>query len=192
MLWVRGAILIKNPINIEKCEIICEKGTNRKKYFRGQVDKYSWVDYGSSYLPSDILAAYLYAQLEAADKINQDRLSSWSNYYQLLTPLKDDGLIELPHVPKECKHNAHLFYIKVKDLEQRTSIIKYLNEKGIAATFHYVPLHSSPAGMKFGEFVGEDIYTTADSDRLIRLPMYYGLGEDNIKYIAGNISKYFN
>ena len=187
-----GALLIKDPAYIERAEIAREKGTNRSKFFRGQVDKYTWVDYGSSYLPSDMNAAYLYAQLEVAEEINQNRLNSWNSYYELLKPLQDDGYIELPHVPKECKHNAHMFYIKVKDLDERTRLIGYLKENGVAAAFHYVPLHSSPAGVRFGRFAGEDVYTTAESDRLLRLPMYYGLEKDSVDNIVTNTEKFYN
>jgi len=186
-----GALLIKDPAYIEKAEITREKGTNRSKFFRGQVDKYTWVDYGSSYLPSDMNAAYLYAQLEVAEVINKDRLNSWNLYYESLEPLQDDGYIELPYVPKECKHNAHMFYIKVKDLYERTRLIAHLKENGIASAFHYVPLHSSPAGKRFGKFSGEDVYTTVESDRLLRLPMYYGLKESDMKYVTEMTYKYF-
>lgn len=187
-----GALLIKDPVYIEKAEITREKGTNRNKFFRGQVDKYTWVDYGSSYLPSDMNAAHLYAQLEVAEEINQDRLNSWIQYYELLKPLQDDGYIELPHVPKECKHNAHMFYIKVKDLEERTQLISHLKENGVASAFHYVPLHSSPAGLRFGRFAGEDVYTTKESDRLLRLPMYYGLKGKDVDSVCKYTTEFFN
>lgn len=186
-----GAILLKDPKYIEKAEITREKGTNRSKFFRGQVDKYTWVDYGSSYLPSDMNAAYLYAQLEVAEKINEDRLASWNAYYEGLKDLAADGYIELPYVPKECKHNAHMFYLKVEGLEERTRLIEYLKEKGIGAAFHYVPLHSAAAGVKFGRFYGEDVYTTKESERLVRLPMWYGLGKDEIDHILSAVSRYF-
>ncbi len=179
-----GAILIRDEGNIEKAEIIREKGTNRSKFFRGQIDKYTWVDAGSSYLPSELNAAYLCAQLERSDVIFKDRMNSWKLYYKLLTPLAKKGLLNLPFVPEECEHNAHMFYIKVRDLDERTELIEYLKNKDINAVFHYIPLHSSPAGSRYGEFVGEDKYTTVESERLLRLPLYYGLKEDSIQYIA--------
>lgn len=186
-----GALLINNEEYIEKAEIIREKGTNRSRFFRGQVDKYTWVDQGSSYLPSELNAAYLYPQLEEADKINNDRLKSWNRYYELLKPLAEKGAIELPFIPAHCKHNAHMFYIKAKDLEERTRLIAHLKEQGITAVFHYVPLHSSPAGKKFGRFGGEDKYTTKESERLLRLPMYYGLKNSDIEYICEKIYEFW-
>lgn len=186
-----GAILIRNPADVEKAEIIREKGTNRSRFIRGQVDKYTWVDKGSSYLPSDINAAYLLAQLEIADEINNDRLKSWNMYYEMLKPLEDEGLILLPSVPEECRHNAHMFHIRVKDIEERTALISSLKEDGIMAVFHYVPLHSSEAGMKFSRFHGDDVYTTKESERLLRLPMYYGLKEADIEKTVGSIRRFF-
>ena len=186
-----GATLINRSELVERGEIIREKGTNRARFLRGQVDKYSWVDIGSSYLPSDLAAAYLYAQLEIADEINEDRLKTWNLYYELLNPLAEEGAIELPFVPKECKHNAHLFYIKTKDINERTSLISYLKEAGVVALFHYVPLHSSLAGRKYGRFNGDDVYTTKESERLLRLPMWYGLGEDNVRYVAEKIKDFY-
>ena len=179
-----GAILIKDDKYIEKAEITREKGTNRSQFFRGQIDKYTWVDYGSSYLPSELNAAYLYAQLKNADKINENRLNSWNLYYDLLKPLADEGFIELPHIPEGCEHNAHMFYIKAKDLEERTKLIKFMKDNEISLAFHYIPLHSAPAGLKFGRFHGEDVYTTKESDRLVRLPMYYGLSTEEIQYVV--------
>lgn len=186
-----GAILIKDKKYIEKAEIIREKGTNRSKFFRGQIDKYTWVDFGSSYLPSELNAAYLYAQLEIADKINNNRLKSWNLYYEGLKNLYKKGIIELPIVPKNCVHNAHMFYIKVKDIYERTNLIDYLKDKNILTVFHYIPLHSSPAGKRFGRFNGNDIYTTNESERLLRLPMYYGLTENNIFEIISNIESFY-
>lgn len=186
-----GAILINHLEMIERAEIIREKGTNRSQFLRGQVDKYSWVDIGSSYLPSDLSAAYLYGQLEMADEINVDRLHSWELYYELLSHLANTEKIELPCVPKECKHNAHMFYIKVKDIDERTKLISYLKDNNIIALFHYVPLHSSIAGRKYGVFHGTDIYTTKESNRLTRLPMWYGLGEKNIRYIVDAIYRFY-
>lgn len=187
-----GALSINNKIFTERAEIIREKGTNRSKFFRGQIDKYTWVDFGSSYLPSDINAAYLYAQLEEAEIINKDRLKSWDFYYNNLNCLKEEGFIELPYVPKECEHNAHMFYIKTKDLNERSKLIEYLKENGVISAFHYIPLHSSIAGKKFGEFHGEDIYTTKESERLLRLPMYYGIEEDDLRYIVNKIIEFYN
>lgn len=185
-----GALLIRNPEDVERAEIIREKGTNRSKFFRGQIDKYTWVAAGSSYLPSELNAAYLYAQLEQADKIYQDRMNSWNRYYEMLSDLEQAGKIQLPVVPKECKHNAHMFYIKAKDLEERTALIDFLRANGVSSVFHYIPLHSAPAGMELGRFNGEDRYTTKESERLLRLPMYYGLG-DNVEYVAEKVKAYF-
>ncbi|NMB06999.1 MAG: dTDP-4-amino-4,6-dideoxygalactose transaminase [Tissierellia bacterium] len=186
-----GALLIRDKEFVERAEIIREKGTDRSKFFRGQVDKYSWVDLGSSFLPSEINAAYLYAQLEEAEKINNNRLASWELYYNGLSGLKDKGLIELPVIPKECVHNAHMFYIKLKDLEERTELINYLKERGIASVFHYVPLHSAKAGLEFGRFHGEDRYTTKESERLLRLPLYYGLKDIDVEKVISSIKEYF-
>lgn len=186
-----GAILIKDDKYIEKAEITREKGTNRSQFFRGQIDKYTWVDYGSSYLPSELNAAYLYAQLKNTDKINENRLNSWNLYYDLLKPLADEGFIELPHIPEGCEHNAHMFYIKAKDLEERTKLIKFMKDNEISLAFHYIPLHSAPAGLKFGRFHGEDVYTTKESDRLVRLPMYYGLSTEEIQYVVKYIKKFY-
>lgn len=186
-----GAILINNKTDIDRAEIIREKGTNRTKFFRGEIDKYTWVDVGSSYLQSELNCAYLYAQIEAPSIINNNRLQSWNAYYELLKPLADRGCIDLPFVPQECTHNAHMFYIKAKDLEQRTRLISYLKENGIGAVFHYVPLHSSPAGKGFGRFHGEDKYTTKESERLLRLPMYYGLKTDDVELIAKIINDFY-
>ena len=186
-----GALLIRDPNYIEKAEIIREKGTNRSKFFRGQIDKYTWVDAGSSYLPSDLNAAYLWAQLEQADKIFENRMKTWNLYYELLIDLQKQGVISLPVVPENCTHNAHMFYIKVKDLDERTHLIDFLKEQGILAVFHYIPLHTAPAGRKFGVFCGEDRYTTKESERLVRLPMYYGLEEEKVVYIANKIKDFY-
>ena len=174
-----GALLINNPQYNERAEILREKGTNRSKFFRGQVDKYTWVDFGDSYLPSELNAAYLWAQLLRADEINGDRLHSWNEYWEAFLPLARSGKLDLPTVPEDCVHNAHMFYIKAKDLAERTALINHLKSRDILAVFHYVPLHSAPAGLKFGRFEGEDTYTTSQSDRLLRLPLYFGLtGQD--------------
>lgn len=186
-----GAILIKNDKDIERAEIIREKGTNRSKFWRGQVDKYTWVDLGSSYLPSELNAAYLYAQLEQAEEINNHRLFLWNLYNELLQNLKESGKIELPTIPEGCVHNAHMFYIKTKDIEERSKLIDFLRESNIGAVFHYIPLHTSPAGIKFGSFHGNDIYTTVESERLLRLPMYYSLTEQNIQYVIKKIEEFY-
>ncbi len=186
-----GALLINDPQYNEQAEILREKGTNRAKFFRGQVDKYTWVDYGSSYLPSDMNAAYLWAQLEQADEINQDRMDTWNYYYNELKYLQEKGMVELPVIPEECIHNAHMFYVKLKNLSERTAFITYLRDKGVQSTFHYIPLHSAPAGEKFGRFHGEDQFTTSESERLTRLPMYYGIDEQDRKYVVDCIKEYF-
>ena len=186
-----GALLIREKENIEQAEIIREKGTNRSKFFRGQVDKYTWVDYGSSYLPSELNAAYLWAQLSKSDVIMEDRMRSWNHYYTALGDLEAREKISRPYIPKECKHNAHMFYIKVRDIEERTRLIQYLKEHGVLAVFHYIPLHTSPAGKKYDDFCGKDEYTTKESERLIRLPMYYGLKEDEITYVFDLIYKFY-
>ena len=187
-----GALLIRDEKYIEDAEIIREKGTNRSKYYRGQIDKYTWVNYGSSYLPSDMNAAYLYAQLEIADEINDARLKIWNTYYEGLKGLADEGKIELPVIPEGCVHNAHMFYLKTKDVEERTALISFMKEKEILAVFHYVPLHSAEAGKKFGRFHGEDVYTTKESERLVRLPLYYGLTEDENKYIIDMVKEFYH
>ena len=174
-----GAVLVNNPVYVERAEILREKGTDRAKFFRGQVDKYTWVDIGDSFLPSELNAAYLWAQLEMADEINEDRLRSWQRYWDAFQDLAAAGRVALPTVPEGCVHNAHMFYIKCKDLSERTALISFLKERDILAVFHYVPLHSAPAGLRFGRFAGEDTYTTAESDRLVRLPMYYKLTEED-------------
>lgn len=186
-----GALLIRDTGNVERAEIIREKGTNRAKFFRGQIDKYTWVDAGSSYLPGDMNAAYLMAQLDAADEIFEDRMRSWNLYYELLKPLEEKGKIALPHIPENCTHNAHMFYIKAKDLQERSALISYLKENKIQSVFHYIPLHSAPAGERFGRFHGEDVYTTRESERLARLPMFYGLKEDQVRYIAEKVSEFY-
>lgn len=174
-----GALLVNDPAYIDRAEVIREKGTNRQRFFRGQVDKYTWVDRGSSYLQSDLNAAYLWAQLERADEVNDDRLATWRHYRERLAPLADAGRIELPTVPQGCVHNAHMFYLKCADLAERTALIAHLKERGVMAVFHYVPLHSSPAGRRFGRFHGEDRHTTRESERLVRLPLYYGMSEED-------------
>ena len=186
-----GALLIRDEARIEDAEIIREKGTNRAQFFRGQIDKYRWVNAGSSYLPSDMNAAYLWAQLEMAEEMNEYRLMLWNRYYEELKETGACGAIDLPYVPQECKHNAHMFYIKTRDLKERTELISYLKEKGIMAVFHYIPLHTAPAGMKFGRFHGEDNYTTCESERLLRLPLYYGLKPEQVTYICDEIKNFY-
>ena len=186
-----GAILLKHQEEILAAEIIREKGTNRSQFFRGEIDKYSWKEAGSSYLPSDLNAAYLWAQLEEADAVNQRRMENWNLYYELLQDLKEAGTVELPVVPEGCVHNGHMFYIKARDLKERTALLKHLKEKGISAVFHYVPLHSSEAGRKYGRFHGQDKHTTKESDRLLRLPMYDGLKEEQIRYVVSEIKNFY-
>ena len=186
-----GALLIRDEAMIEPAEIIREKGTNRAKYFRGQIDKYTWIDRGSSYLPSDMNAAYLYAQLEVAEEIQQSRIDRWEQYYALLKPLADLGKIELPVIPEGCTNNGHMFYLKTKDLEERTALFDFLKENDILPASHYVPLHSAPAGMKFGRFHGEDKYTTKESDRLLRLPMFHQLTKEQVDYIVSKVKEFY-
>lgn len=187
-----GALVINNPAFFEQAEILREKGTNRSKFFRGQVDKYTWVDFGDSYLPSEINAAYLWPQLLMADEINNDRLNTWNKYYEGLKSLEDKGLVKLPTIPEACVHNAHMFYIKLKTLQERTAFIDYMKQHDVGCVFHYVPLHSAPAGIKYGRFDGEDKYTTTESDRLVRLPMYYRHTEEDVKYIIKLIVDFFS
>lgn len=175
-----GALVINDSSYNERAEILREKGTNRSRFLRGQVDKYTWVDFGDSYLPSELNAAYLWAQLEVAEEINADRIKTWDTYYEALKPLEGNGKLELPQVPEGCVHNAHMFYVKLRDLEERTKFIDHMKERGILCVFHYIPLHSAPAGLKFGHFAGKDVYTTKESERLVRLPMYYGMNESVI------------
>jgi dTDP-4-amino-4,6-dideoxygalactose transaminase len=186
-----GALLIKDEKYIEEAEIIREKGTNRSKYYRGQIDKYTWINYGSSYLPSDMNAAYLWAQLELADKITKTRLARWEQYNTLLQPLKDRGIIELPFIPEGCVHNAHMYYIKTKDINERSRFIDFMKQNGIWPVFHYIPLHTAPAGLRFGCFHGEDVYTTKESERLVRLPMFYSLKESEVDYIVDKVKEFY-
>lgn len=187
-----GAILLRDNDDVEQAEIIREKGTNRSKFFRGQIDKYTWVDKGSSYLPSELNAAYLWAQLEAADEIFNDRMKKWNMYYEILNSsdfLKER--IELPYIPEYCKHNAHMFYIKTRDLIERTNLISYLRENEINSVFHYVPLHSAEAGLKYGRFAGDDVYTTKESERILRLPLHHGLKTGEVIYICKCIEMFY-
>ncbi|MBO4346457.1 MAG: dTDP-4-amino-4,6-dideoxygalactose transaminase [Lachnospiraceae bacterium] len=186
-----GALMIRDEESIEQAEIVREKGTNRAKFFRGQIDKYTWVDAGSSYLPSELNAAYLYAQLEMAEEITDDRLRTWNKYFDAFEDLEKAGKIERPFIPSDCKHNAHMFYLKCKDLKERTEFIRFLKENDILAVFHYVPLHSAPAGQKYGRFNGEDVYTTKESERLVRLPLYYGLTEADSDHIIEKVKEFY-
>jgi len=186
-----GALLVNDKKHISRAEIIREKGTNRNLFSSGKIDKYTWIDIGSSYLPSEINVAYLYSQLFKAEKINNKRKKSWELYYCLLKKIDVAKKIELPYVPKGCEHNGHLFYIKVKDIYERKELMNYLTKKGINTVFHYIPLHSSTAGEKYGVFAGEDVYTTKESERILRLPLYYGLKQKEIKYITKNISNFY-
>ena len=186
-----GALVINNPAYNEKAEIMREKGTNRSKFFRGQVDKYTWVDFGDSYLPSELNAAYLWAQLLKADEINDNRLTTWKKYNEAFSPLQVAGKVKLPTIPDSCEHNAHMYYLKCRDLQERTAFIRFMKDNGVLTVFHYVPLHSAPAGDKFGRFAGEDAYTTKESERLVRLPMYYGITEEEIQTVIYNVKKFF-
>lgn len=184
-----GALLLRNDDG--RAEILREKGTNRSQFFRGMVDKYTWVNYGSSYLPSELNAAYLYGQLQIAETINNARLHAWELYHELLTPLEQVGKLALPHIPADCTHNAHMFWIKARDLAERTALISHLKERGIGSAFHYVPLHSAPAGLRYGRFHGEDRFTTAESERLLRLPMYYGLTDEEVETVANAVLSFY-
>ena len=186
-----GALLIRDEKNVDRAEIAREKGTDRSRFLKGMIDKYTWVDVGSSYLPSELNAAYLWAQLEKADEINSKRRAAWDAYYELLTPLAEDDRIELPVIPDGCEHNSHMFYIKTKDLDERVALAAYLKENGIGTAFHYVPLHSAPAGSKFGRFHGEDKYTTSTFERLLRMPMYYGLQESDVEFVCESIKGFY-
>ncbi|MDD3220918.1 MAG: dTDP-4-amino-4,6-dideoxygalactose transaminase [Lachnospiraceae bacterium] len=187
-----GALVFNQEEDAERAEILREKGTNRSKLFRGQIDKYSWVSYGSSYLPSDMNAAYLWGQLENADEIYDDRMATWNFYHESLKDLADKGKIERPFIPEGCVHNAHMYYIKAKDLQERSELIQYLKENEIQTVFHYVPLHTSEAGMKFGTFHGKDIYTTKESERLMRLPLYYGMERKDVEWVVEKVHTFYN
>lgn len=179
-----GLLIINDESLVFKSEVMREKGTNRSQFFRGQVDKYTWVSVGSSYLPSELQGAFLWGQLEEADSINQKRLALWKLYYELLSPFQASGHLSLPVVPDSCQHNAHMFYIKLKDVDERTAFIEYLKKNDVMAVFHYVPLHSSPAGKEFGFFAGTDEFTTQESERLVRLPLYYSLGDEDVEKVC--------
>ena len=185
-------MLVQDPEKAKLAEIIREKGTNRTQFLRGQIDKYTWVEFGSSYLPSELNAAYLYAQLEVADQINENRLATWNAYHEAFLPLQEAGKLTLPVIPDGCVHNAHMYYLKCKDLQERTELISFLKERGVQAVFHYIPLHSAPAGRKFGRMSGEDLYTTVESERLVRLPMYYGLTEDDRETVISAVRAFYS
>lgn len=185
-----GAIVFQKDEYLERAEILREKGTDRSKFFRGQVDKYRWMNYGSSYLPSELNAAYLYGQLESSELIQNKRMAIFDYYHKNLRHLAEEGKIQQPVIPDGCSHNAHMYYFKVRDMETRDRLIRWLREHGIQSVFHYVPLHSSPAGKKFGRFCGEDVYTTRESERLLRLPMYYNLDMEDVKRIVDTINSF--
>lgn len=187
-----GAILINNTKYVEKAEILREKGTNRSLFFRGQVDKYTWVDFGDSYLQSDLNAAYLWAQLEQADVINDNRIETWNTYYESFKNLEEEGKLILPTIPKGCIHNAHMFYIKCKDLQTRQDYINFMKKNDIQCVFHYVPLHSAPAGKKFGYFAGQEEFTTKESEKLVRLPLYYNIDKNDLKKVINKTIEFFS
>lgn len=186
-----GALIINRPEYVERAEILWEKGTNRSKFFRGQVDKYTWVDIGDSYLPSELNAAYLLAQLQRAQEIYDDRMGTWQKYWEAFRPLAEQGKVEIPVIPSDCRHNAHMFYLKLADLEERTRFIEYMKGQGVQCVFHYIPLHSSPAGKKYGRFHGEDVHTTKESERLVRLPMYYRMEQKDIDHVTEKVKEFF-
>lgn len=185
-----GAIVINNAKVLERAEILREKGTNRSKYYRGEIDKYNWVDYGDSYLPSELNAAYLWAQLEEADNINQSRLDAWKRYLDNLSVLQEKSIV-MPYVPNECVHNGHIFYLKCRNINERQAFIDYMKNNGIMCAFHYVPLHSAPAGKKYGIFHGIDEFTTNESERLVRLPLYYGISNVDLDLVVDKTIDFF-
>jgi dTDP-4-amino-4,6-dideoxygalactose transaminase len=187
-----GAILINNQAHVKRAEIIREKGTNRAQFLNGEIDKYSWVDLGSSYLPSDILAYYLWCQLQEADEINEKRKTLWRCYQKHLTPLSEKGVIDLPSLPENCEHNAHLFYIKCQHFEERVALIEHLKKHDVHAVFHYVPLHSAAYGLLASRFVGEDVCTTQDSERLLRLPLHLYLTLDDVLRVCELIALFYS
>ena len=187
-----GAIVINNLEFIERAEILREKGTNRSKFFRGQVDKYTWVDIGDSFLPSELNAAYLWGQLQKADEIFNDRMRTWNQYDSAFRVLAHKKLLDIPFLPDGCEHNAHMYYIKLKSLEQRQAFISFMKDRGVCCVFHYIPLHSAPAGIKYGRFFDDDIYTTKESERLVRLPLFYGLSNEQVKYIIECVHDFFS
>jgi dTDP-4-amino-4,6-dideoxygalactose transaminase len=186
-----GSLLINNPSYTKRAEIIREKGTNRSQFFRGEVDKYTWVDIGSSYLPGEVIAAFLMAQLEQTEKITNKRIRVWNKYHTSLKDLEDKGFITRPFVPDNSEHNAHLYSILVKNPAIREKVISYLKRKGIMAIFHYIPLHSSPAGKKYGRFMGTMRNTDRVSSTLIRLPLFYDITNSEVEYVVKSLYNYF-
>ena len=186
-----GLLIINEQRFVERAEIIREKGTNRSNFFRGMVDKYTWVDLGSSYLPSELQAAYLWGQLELAHEINVNRQMSWQRYYSELQTLAEKKCLELPYIPERCIHNAHMFYLKTKNIAEQSALLAHLKADDILAVSHYVPLHSAQAGKKFARFVGEDRYTTLESERLVRLPLFYGMTEAQIEHVIKSIFLFY-
>ena len=187
-----GLLMINDERSLQRAEVIREKGTNRSQFFRGQVDKYTWVDVGSSYLPSELQAAFLWGQLEKAEDINQNRLATWNAYHHAFNPYAQSGLVDLPIIPGHRQHNAHMYYLKLKNLNQRSTFIEHLKANDITAVFHYIPLHTAPAGQKFGTFNGTDLYTTNESERLVRLPMYYGMGKEERERVIESVLGFFS
>ena len=186
-----GALLINNPNLIERAEIIREKGTNRSSFLKQEIETYTWVDIGSSYIPSDLAAAHLFTQLQDFEQINNDRLHSWQYYFDKLLPLVEQEKFDIMFIPEECQHNAHAFYIKTKNSDVRSKLKNYLKKSAIETASHYIPLHSSPAGDRFGRFNGEDVYTTSESERLLRLPMYYKLNKEEIDTVIDAINQFY-
>jgi len=187
-----GALFVNNPSFIERSELIREKGTNRNKFLKGEVDKYTWVDIGSSYLLSEINAAFLYAQLQKEQLVTSRRLKIWKKYNEGLSNLQTEGKIELPHIPDYNSPNGHIFFIKTKDINERTKLSNHLKKLDINASFHYIPLHSAKAGIRYGEFVGEDKYTTLESKRLLRLPVYMSLSDVKVDRVIQSIIDFYN
>lgn len=186
-----GLLLINDERFKHRAEVIREKGTNRSQFFRGMVDKYQWVDIGSSYLPSELQAAYLWGQLESAELINSNRLSTWNRYYDGFKALATAGNVKLAFIPDNCIHNAHMFYLKVANLDERTALIEFLKAKDIIAVFHYVPLHTAKAGKEFGFFHGNDEQTTRESERLVRLPLWYGMSEIEVNTVIDAVNEFY-
>lgn len=187
-----GLLIINDERFLYRAEVIREKGTNRSQFFRGQVDKYTWVDMGSSFLPCELQAAFLWGQLEKAENIKRNRLALWDSYNNALNSFSEKGFVDLPKIPSECEHNGHMFYVKLKNLEQRTEFIDYLKSKNVIAVFHYIPLHSSPSGLEFGVFSGEDKYTTVESERLVRLPLYFNMTDNEKECVLNALISAFN
>ena len=186
-----GALLLRDDTYIERAEILREKGTNRARFFRGQVDKYTWVDLGDSFLPSELNAAYLWAQLEEAEEMLARRMAAWNRYDAALRPLAEEGLMEVPVIPEGCEHNAHMYYLKCRDLAQRTDFISFMKGRGVQCVFHYIPLHSAPAGLRFGRFHGEDEYTTRESERLVRLPLFDAITPAQQEEVINGVKAFF-